>query len=412
MNQTLVILSGAPLNNHNYERMGIQILSQNFNLIYLNCLPLLNRHNSIDKIDLSVRINYEEIISFDQLNNFLKNLQPDYALDFIGPSEEMLKISHLLDKLSIKLIIQNLGPINSQYRLEYWRYRIRHIFKKRHVTSYTQPLVDTNNSLFLSKYLIILKTLFCNLKKKIFKIKLRYINSHVAIVAGKKGINAYTKNAKFIINSPSHDYYKYKLLFKKTGAMQIKSDPAFIVFADDNLTSGLDFKTLRILPPIYDKKLYFMNLNIFFDFIELQYKCPVIIAGHPSDRNRELYSLNFQNREVVFGKTAELILNSALVIIQASTSISFAIQSRKKIISITSNELNNSNIGPQIRSLSKKVGSTYINIDKFSKSSFIEPKVRERKYKNYLENYIAISDFECIHPIEFLSNFLIQNIKE
>jgi hypothetical protein len=199
------------------------------------------------------------------------------------------------------------------------------------------------------------------------------------------------------------------LLSKKLFIKPTKKDRKYIVFIDDNMTSGADFDILNVTEPIQDKHLYFTKLNLFFDHLEFLYGCPLVISGHPSDKNRERYSSNFQSRTVVYGKTAELVSGSLLVVIQASTAVSFAVQSMKAIISVTSNELQDSFVGPQIRSLSKKVGTTYVNIDKFSPASFRIQKINEKKYLRYMKEYIAISKFECKHPMEFLFALLNQN---
>jgi hypothetical protein len=257
--------------------------------------------------------------------------------------------------------------------------------------------------------IVLIKTLFVNFSEKIVRFKLRRIKPYAAIIAGKKGLNNYTKNAKFIIEGPSYDYYRYQLLSEKLFIKPTKKDRKYIVFIDDNMTSGSDFDILNVTGPIQDKQLYFTKLNLFFDHLEFLYGCPLVISGHPSDKNREQYSSNFQSRTVVYDKTAELVSESLLVVIQASTAVSFAVQSMKTILSVTSNELQDSIIGPQIRSLSRKIGSTYTNIDKFSPASFRIQKINEKKYLRYLNEYVATSRFECKHPIEFLSELLNQN---
>jgi hypothetical protein len=411
MKQTIVLLWGSARNSHHHERNGIKYLSKNFKLIHFNCLPLLNRNNSYSDFDSKNIASTIEISSFDQLHRCLNTIKPDYAIDLIGPTREMLQIARILDNLSVKLIVQNIGPIQVPYRIEYWKYLLKCIFKKSAVKVNSGNLIKQKRSnLFTEvKIMILIRTLFVNFNAKIVRVKLSRIRPYAAIVVGTKGLNYYTKNAKFKIESPSYDYYRYQLLSKKLVTKYTKKDRKYIVFIDDNLTSGLDFELIKITEPIHDKPLYFTRLNLFFDYLEFLYGCPLIISGHPSDKNRAQYSSNFQGRTIVYDKTAELVSGSLLVVIQASTAVSFAVQSMKTILSVTSNELEDSFIGPQIRSLSKKVGSTYINIDKFSPSSFKIQEINEKKYLRYLNEYIAISKFECKHPMEFLSALLTQN---
>jgi hypothetical protein len=411
MKQTIVLLSGTSWNPHHHKRNGIEFLSKNFKLVYFNCLPLLNRNNSYSDFHSKNISSFIEISNFDQLHTCLNTIQPDYAIDLIGPTREMLQINRILDDLSVKLIVQNIGPIQVPYRSEYWKYLLRCIFKKRAIKVYSGNLIGQKKSNLFTQVKIkaLINTLFVNMSEKILRVKLRRIKPYAAIVAGKKGLSYYTKNAKFTVECPSYDYYRYQLLSKKLLIKHTKKDVKYIVFIDDNLTSGSDFDILNVIEPIQDKQLYFTKLNLFFDHLEFLYGCPLVISGHPSDKNREQYSSNFQGRTVVYDKTAELVSGSLLVVIQASTAVSFAVQSMKTIISVTSNELQDSFIGPQIRSLSKKVGSTYINIDKFSPASFRIQKINEKKYLRYLNEYIAISKFECKHPIEFLSALLKQN---
>lgn len=69
-------------------------------------------------------------------------------------------------------------------------------------------------------------------------------------------------------------------------------------------------------------KPFYDSLNLYFDRIERELKCKVIIAEHPSGKH---IANPFNGREIVYYKTAELIRDSIAVCMHFSNSSSFVV---------------------------------------------------------------------------------------
>ena len=105
----------------------------------------------------------------------------------------------------------------------------------------------------------------------------------------------------------------------------------------------------------------------------------------------------------------ELVKNSKIVLLHASTSMSFAVLFKKPAVFLTSNELEQSWIGPTIKDFAKLMNSQIINIsDELNKPLDIErlSKIDEAKYKYYLGK-----DIQLIWQVGPYSNNIFEHIK-
>ena len=136
---------------------------------------------------------------------------------------------------------------------------------------------------------------------------------------------------QFSINHP--DYEKYIDIISQEEKPIIEGD--YIVFLDQYFPMH---PTLKSENPDIDfdslKEPYYNSLNLFFDKLEKEYGCPVVIAGHPIAK----YDKNpFGNRSIVYFKTAELVHESKYVVLHNSYSISFVLLFNKPFCMITNN---------------------------------------------------------------------------
>ena len=147
----------------------------------------------------------------------------------------------------------------------------------------------------------------------------------------------------------------------------------------------------REIPPFVTPEKYYKSLNIFFEFLEKNFKTRVIVSAHPRSNYKNLEN-PFSNREIInYKRTNEFVSRSLAVINYSSTALSFAVIHKKPIIFYTSNEINNSHDAYYVNFLSNQLGSTVCNIDNtFSlKKNKNLLKINKYKYKDYLNKYIC-----------------------
>jgi hypothetical protein len=160
-------------------------------------------------------------------------------------------------------------------------------------------------------------------------------------------------------------------------------------------------------PPV-SSQVYFSQLNKFFKSLEDEHSLSVVIAGHPNKYKDESYSKNFYGREVIYGKTAELVIHSRSVLLHASTSVSYAILSRKPITSLTSRELDLSYYGKNVRSVSRAVGSNLVFIDQNYNHKCISTQINLKKYISYELDFLRNPYSKEDDPWETFTEYVLR----
>ena len=388
--QKILLLLGAPFTKQNYERIGIPFLARSFTVIVFQCMHWIERSSvPLNLVEENWEL-YEKVESEKQFAQLLENYKPDYAIDFIGLNPFSPKIGQILKSQNVKLVVQKLGSLSHDREL-YIRFK-RKLNSKIEFNSQKSLQVksDLNVSFWAkldlkSKHaLIYMKQ---RLNQKLLPFKLRLKTPYITLLAGNKSRSILTRMAKKTIWASSNDFHTFQKVNRVNGSLYPKD---YLVFLDDCLTQALDWTTLKMSPPVISN-LYFSQLNGFFQMLEDEHSISVVIAGHPNTVNDKFYSNNFNGRDVIYGKTAELVLYSRSVLLHASTSVSYAILSRKPITSIISKELDLSHYGKSIRSVSRAVGSNLVFMDQNYNYKCISTEINLEKYISYEFDFLRNS---------------------
>ena len=186
-----------------------------------------------------------------------------------------------------------------------------------------------------------------------------------------------------------------------------KSTDSYAVFLHDDLTGHPDYFQLNLTPPMDETQYYSMLVGFFKKFEKttgLKIKCSV----HPKSNKKYIYNL-LKGIDCSFGNTAELVKNSKLVLLHCSTALSYAILFNKPAILLTSNDLNNSWIGPTIHSFAKEINGQIINLNSvFEENLDLKKllKIDELKYQNYKNNYLKFPNSPDIPIWEIFTNYI------
>tara|TARA_B100001057_G_scaffold428369_1_gene453795 strand:+ start:3754 stop:4917 length:1164 start_codon:yes stop_codon:yes gene_type:complete len=259
-------------------------------------------------------------------------------------------------------------------------------FKKK---TFSQKLMMyKNNQLpFLSSLSSLTGILYCKILKYLNKIKIHDIYFNAG------GYTNTPKNAKRVVNINLCDYDQY--ISQKANDNKVDN---FTVFIDSNLVSNSDIE-LNGLKKI-DQDKYLSSLNHFFDMFEKQYKTRVIISAHPTSN----YSQNdFNGREILKLKSAELISNSKYVLSHHSTAVSYAVLNYKPIIFLTIDDWIGEYEEYANSEFSKSLQASLINIDsiKFEDNILIKD-VDISIYDKYKYNFIVSKDVEGIESSKII----------
>ena len=368
--QHILFLGRNGFFKRDFQRFQIDKLSKKFKVNFLDLSNLCNKKfyqkekSNFFKTKKLIKVN-----SIKNFKKFLKKNKINCVLDISNPDSQMLNIfRRIINENNIKLVNfqTSLYPVFKRSFFLKIKYFLKILFFNQNLLSY---------------YIKKLSRLKISTKKKQVSFFYDYI-----FCIGREGIisdNVKNKKTQHIFAN-SLDYEINKKYFKK-----IKKEN-FMLFLDQYLPYHNAY-VHREIPPFVTPEKYYKSLNIFFEFLEKNFKTRVIVSAHPRSNYKNLENL-FSNREIInYKRTNEFVSRSLAVINYSSTALSFAVIHKKPIIFYTSNEINNSHDAYYVNFLSNQLGSTVCNIDNtFSlKKNKNLLKINKYKYKDYLNKYIC-----------------------
>ena len=150
-----------------------------------------------------------------------------------------------------------------------------------------------------------------------------------------------------------------------------------------------DYFQHNLEPPVNETQYYPVLVDFLLKF-QKKTGLKVKFAVHPKSKIKNLSNL-LKGIDCYRGSTAELVKESKLVLLHASTSLSYAILFNKPTAFLTSNDLNKSWIGTRIKSFAKEINSKVVNINVDLEKNFNLDnlfKVDTLKYQKYKNNYL------------------------
>lgn len=198
------------------------------------------------------------------------------------------------------------------------------------------------------------------------------------------------------INHPDYESYINEL-----GAKPLVSGN-YIVFCD------IFFPVHPELLPLFKKQPkqseYINTLNNFFSFLEEKYKMPVVIAAHPKSD----YSGNeFEGRSIIKYSTANLVINSNMVLQHFSNSVSYCVLADKPILFfITKDMLELKQSIKYMELLSKTLGKKIINIDDSISRDLDISRISQSKRVKYIYSYLTSTETENRFNFDIFNSIL------
>lgn len=149
---------------------------------------------------------------------------------------------------------------------------------------------------------------------------------------------------------------------------QVKRNEPYIVYIDESYMDSLD--AIERFPNIDMNSMrgaYYESINRFFDRVELEYKCKVVVALHP---NAFAVDNPFNGRECIQYKTVELVKDCQGVILHASNAINFIAYYDKPICYTYNNVLSQFDFPGSLYTLGafqcRQLNLPYINMEELS----------------------------------------------
>lgn len=304
------------------------------------------------------------------LNSFFEKINPAYVTLIGNQNEKNIIFKELNKNKDIKIVDYYLDTYFTEQNFE----NLSKIFKLNFFNLSFRNLFFT--ILILSKIFWIFLKKIQNKKNVTFKINYFFYS----------GFNGTSKDlinkTKISYNIPSFDLLRSKNL-KKILLPQKK----YILFHDEMLIDHQDLKILKEKKP--EDISYHKRLNNFFSYLEKKLNLDVVISLHPRSNFKKSKKL-FDGRNCRIHQTPELVQKAEFTCMHASTtSISFPIIFKKKILLLTSNHIiKNFNYRFRLEMLKDYLNLSDLNIDEdqnfdFKINQFVSNKVNSKKYFLY-----------------------------
>lgn len=366
MRHSLLICVKNPFSERDLERMGISALETHFDVTILDCTAWLMPDAFATRGGSRLVLpNLRSISSLREFRNEIRGRTGGFAVDYVGPfSAQAILLFNELKRVGFKLVVVDSG-------------------------AYPVPQTTAGKPSLLAKLMRALRHggLRQHANGLVIRLLLRALPDQTpdfALVAGQSWRNERRfAGARQIIQAHSFDYETYL----KLRGEQADRGAGYVVYLDEDITGHEDNAELGFADPATASRFY-PALNAFFDAFERQSGLRVIVAGYPSADRKKRESC-FRGREVMFGKSAELIRDAELVFAHASTAISFAVLWRKPIVFLTSQELMASWYQVWIEAPCKLLQASQANIDaRLADSWKVFFNTDSAAYGSYQEKYI------------------------
>lgn len=149
---------------------------------------------------------------------------------------------------------------------------------------------------------------------------------------------------------------------------------------------------------------YYRRMRHFFDWLEVKFKMPVIIAAHPSSR----YSNSeYGERKIIQHKTALLTRDAEIVLQHGSFSHIFAVLFDKPLVFIKTKQMiyyQDMFASYKISYLARLFGKKAYNIDNIKYDNIIFAKVDERIRNDYIYTQVTSKETEELSNSEIVIN--------
>ena len=213
---------------------------------------------------------------------------------------------------------------------------------------------------------------------------------------------------KAIIPINSFDYDDCILLLQGTGNV-LPENENICVFLDEAATHHPDCAMLGVEAAASEQ--YFTAMNSFFDFAEKNTGCKVVIAAHPRSSYEAMPNV-FGGREIIKGKTAELVAKSKLVIMHASTSLSYAIVFKRPVIFLKVPGMSAGNQADKmVETMALTIGNKPVDLVKDELSpSLLQYGCNLEKYAEYERRYVKTQGADDLPVWEVVAK-TVKNIK-
>jgi len=349
----IIFLVRWPITPREVQKFSFEYLrSQGYEILVFDLSKLLNRQALLSHISPDV-VRGEYITIFESYSELKKKVREHSARTFfvdylVGLSDLDMRVERvfrILRKYGAKYIIISAGALPILSWPSTIGNRIKMLIKKN----------SSPKKVF--HYLIRKFILWCTRHRFLYPLPYKIFSTDSEILTRFITQRNISRSSVIPIHSLDYDAY---LRYQNNGSLSVTKDRQKIcVFLDEAAAQHRDSSLLKI--KTIDEKKYLEEMSQMFDLVEIKTGLKVVIASHPYS-NYENYSLAFGGREIIKGKTVELVAASSMVIMHATTSVSYAVLFDKPIMVVKTAEMIKKGFSDYVDMMAAALGLKAINI--------------------------------------------------
>jgi hypothetical protein len=389
--ETIIFLQDREISNRDYERFGIEPLQkEGFRVETWDISPVLHpdvvpAEQPLPPLPASGFLP-KRLTGKGEIIHAIDGLLPStLVICFIGYSVSTLFVYQTLSKRGIRYSVSGINTLPGIVRsMERYSSILNRDLPRKILSAIM-------NSLILRYY-------------PLFNVQPAYL----CLVGGEKSHKSLQYPMDFLhgrtillaIHALDYDIY----LQERDHPQPVEEDLA--VYLDSNEFYHLDMRYIREPIPTW-ALVYFSNLRRFFDHLERELGVRVVIAAHPLAQYTPEQKAHFGAREVIQGRTAELVKRCRFAILHASTAVNLAVLFEKPVMFLTDHQYERYVVGPYVEAISKELGKKPIYLDEPLPTDWDEQlEVDRGTYQYYKRSYIKTEGSEDLPSWEILARFL------
>lgn len=371
----VIFLIESKFSQRDYDRLGVDVITKSgFSVEIWELTPFLHKEVFL-KLGESEFKDHKKYKAFYSKRDAVRAIRKldrfCFVICFIGYNFKTYPIYKALsrNKINYGVFLANSLPLPN------YKFNKTKIKKVLQLSKEPLKLIRKLNKV------VVLDTIW-----RFFKVR----PARITLLGGEKSLSLYSKffpigkeTERLWIHSLDYDLY----LNENNRAEELRNDYSFAVFLDEYVPFHPDYLLLGYAPFSRPEE-YYPSLCRFFTYLENKLGIKIVIAAHPrSDYDK--HPDYFEGRQVIKGKTIELIKNSQFVVAHSTTSVNMAVLFQKSIIFISTNSLSISPQGPLIDIMARTLGKRVINIDNACEIiAENDLTINEEVYKKYKNDYI------------------------
>lgn len=379
MIKTVIFLVSHPFGQRDYDRYGIQTFKANgFDIRVWDLTPFLFPvvHQSVTLTD---PIDWDKLTVFQREEDFIAALDEHGAESFIFNTEvynrNTFRIYRTISQRRIPYCVSvlNPGPVLRDVSARSYIRRFQQLTPKK-LVSYVFKHIPPRCFKIRAARMVLAVGSQCSIRRPDVTSATQIVYGHnsdydIYLRLGRDG-DASSRTAVFLDN--------------------------YLPFHPDNLYSGHE-------SPVTPAR-YYSALTSLFDRFERASGMKVVVASHPRSNYEQRPGL-FGDRQVVRGRTPELVKMTSLVMVTFSAAVNFPVLFRKPCMFLTTDELEASMYGPYIHQCASEFRKRPINIDRPGDVDLAEAlRVDEAAYAWYQDAYIKTDGSEQLSNWQILCN--------